>query len=265
MTAGTPIADPGISRDATLVTPPSGFPNWPCLNPTPPVWQRDALVLPVPGFYVFGDGGRTRVIMATGCSPALNAGIAFSFVTGAVTGRPDENDAFYADPDAFAAALFERPGACHMNCGPTAIVLGILLAAMGIKSRLLQWVGTDDDLPFHQSLEVAIPRSGWTLYDPHFGVAYRPGVSGLFAFETLLSGAGLGPHIQHYLPKLPTWVEPWNPCRGLLAGVGVFEAPGHIVMRAGDLEQFRARWRGVGLALTLLTPEEFRVRCYGRT
>ncbi len=260
--AGEVIADPGFSRRVVLVAPASGVSAWPYLNPAPPVWRPDGLVLPVPGCYVFREGEQTRAVIAAGHSALVNATIAFSFVAAAVTGRSDEEARFYAAPDAFAAEVFERPGTCHVNCGPAAQILGRILAQLGIRSRLLQWIGAEN-LPFHQSLEVALPQSGWTLYDPHFGVAYRPGASGLFVFEALLGGASVGAEVQLYLPKWQWFPEPWNPYRRLLTGFGIFsDTRDGISLIVGDVARFRARWRAIGMPLVVLTPAEFRARFY---
>lgn len=217
--AGVPFCPPDLPKTAQLFVPNQAFPNWRFLNPAFPAWRGDALVLPVPGFYFFKDGARTRVYLASSSWATLNANIAFSFAAGASNGCDEDYPKFLASPEAYCLSLFERWYPVRINCGPTSRVLGIILSQLGLRNRVVVWFSQSSA---HQGLEVLLPNDGWTLYDPHFGLAYRPGVSGLDVFRRAADPA-LSADLQCCLPKHHWLEEPWCVYRTYSAAFGIVD------------------------------------------
>jgi hypothetical protein len=222
--AGTPL-ETGLSRAARLFRPDHAPATWPYLNPAAACWLDDRLILPVPGFYFFKDGPRTQALIATSASPSVDAAVAFSFVAGMSSGLTADSDAFFRDPRRFFVdPLCARETPVHLNCGPTSLLLGQLLAAIHIASRLIEWVGGVAPFDFHQSLEVLIPGCGWTLCDPHFGLMFGPGIRSLDVYRAAVASTTTNGWIQQYLAKHEYWLDaPWDVYRRYPTGFGIIE------------------------------------------
>lgn len=77
----------------------------------------------------------------------------------------------------------------HLSCGPRALAMHAILAALGIPSRLV-YVYTDnyDELRSHTFLEVYNGDTGrWEAQDPDFNIYYRRGHERVAARDLLLS------------------------------------------------------------------------------
>lgn len=197
----------------------------------PTTWR-----LPVPGLYFWQTDQESGLILVPSASRLVTANLVFQLVTAQTTGggNTDAINAFYADKPQQAFNLLARREPQAWNCGPTAQAMGLILDKLGIPSRLVQWLATDPAKQ-HQDLEVDLdPDGGWTLYDPHYGLAFAPGVTALDVFRKTSAQENVAPLLALYTGKA-TWVpQPWRALERYDLAVGIYTTPNTLFVAPAD-------------------------------
>lgn len=202
-------------------------------NPTDIDVDGEWVTFLLPGIYEINSAGESISLIAVGASGKQNADIAHAFATKASDGSSRDHQTFMAGRERFVRGMFEREDTVGLACGMTAQTMGMLLDEMGLAHRIVQWIGPRADDTAHQSLEVALPGAGWTLYDPHIGVSFAPGTSALDVFEMVSRHEPIGPFVEQFFEKAKWLERPWNVYERYTRAVGHFQGK-RLVMLVAD-------------------------------
>lgn len=259
--AGSPVqCDRGIACGAGL-TLRSTARSTHHTNRAPIESDGEWITFSLPGVYEFDVAGNPMAYIAIGTSAKRNADVAHAFATQASDGSSRDHNEFDAAREQLVQGLFLRHDKVGLACGMTAQMMGMLLDEMGIAHRLVNWIGPDPNDGAHQSLEVALPGSGWTLYDPHYGVAFTPGTTALDVFDLSVREQPVGPYVGQFFRKA-SWLEhPWRAYERYSLAVGHFDA-GRIVMLVAEGADCCAPEHSKSWKLERVTRNDFVERYY---
>lgn len=195
------------------------------VNQAQPVQADDGLWrFPVPGIYHYRSPQGGGYVLVHGQSRLGCADMVWELVTASTLGGGDSSPAFYEDPEGETLRMLTRPAARAWECGPSSGAAVILLKQMGVPARTVQWIAVRDSLA-HQSVEIDLgDEGGWTLYDPHFGEVFRPGVSGLDVWLAARGGTSPASFLRTFRRKAIWLAEPWSALAIYDLAIGLWDA-----------------------------------------
>jgi hypothetical protein len=181
------------------------------VNPYPPenlgggIWRLTA-----PGVYCWRDAANLEHLLIVKPESRANCvRLIWEIVCASVDGGSAETNAYYQTPAAQAAfALLETPRVRSWNCGPAAAASMNLLAAMGVYTRMVQWIGPTANKQ-HQNYE-AQTEAGWTLADPHYGLLYKDGFGAVDLWESARNAQPLAPKLAAFRNEASWTSDPWT-------------------------------------------------------